>query len=75
MNEREIAGFMLGCFVGFQMTTSEIAMMFHKYGLDPHSDSVSACLQALRDHVGEERWRKGVRTIQVRATVPDGLFS
>ncbi len=75
MNEKEQADFVFGCFVGFCMTTSEIAIMFQKYGLDPNYDSAAACKQALREHVGEDRWKKGVRAIQNRAAVPDGLFN
>lgn len=63
MTKIEQIGFELGCFIGFQICSGELEMMLAKYGLSPES-SLPDCRQALRDHVGEERYQRGIRIIK-----------
>lgn len=66
MNETDQIGFEMGCLIGFNIDSDELDVMLEKYGLDRQRDSLQDCKNALRDHVGEECWTKGIRIIKSR---------
>lgn len=66
MNEQDKIGYTMGCAIGFDMDSDEVDSMLQKYGLDLERDSLLDCQRALRGHVGEERWKNGIRAIQAR---------
>lgn len=66
MTETDQIGFEMGCLIGFHIDSDELDLMLAKYGLDRRSSSLQECKDALRDHVGEGAYRKGVRRIKSR---------
>ncbi len=66
MNEQEQLNFAHICFSIFRMSTSDIEIMLMKYGVDPCRDSFSACMNVLREHVGEKCWQQKANLVQVQ---------
>ncbi len=75
MNEQEKNDFVLGCAVGFHMSSNEIDCFIQKYGLDLDRDPLMHCQNALRDHVGENVYERGNRKIAARKRMTNIYFN
>ena len=75
MDEKDQLGFTMGCAIGFDMDSDEIDIMLEKYGLRLNDNTLLECQEALKDHVGEERWKNGIRVIQSRTRVSKSEFN
>ena len=56
----------MGCAIGFDMDSDDIEAVLEAHGLTLEDD-ILECQKALREHVGEQRWRNGIRLIEARA--------
>ena len=65
MNDDLRTGFLMGCAIGFDMDSDDIETVLKAHGLTL-ADDILPCQQALREHVGEQRWRNGIHLIQAR---------
>jgi len=66
MTEREQESFLLGCAIGFDLEFQEVDAILKDRGLSVEGSSLMDCQLALRAHVGEDRWKNGIRIIQNR---------
>lgn len=64
MTKYEESGFLLGCLMGFDMESDQVEAMLKERNLIIENSSLIDCQLALREQVGEERWKNGVRAIQ-----------
>ncbi len=65
MNEKERAGFLMGMAIGFNKDSDEVEAILRKHDLT-FVDDLRSCQLAIRDHVGERRWKQGVGLIRQR---------
>lgn len=70
MDQKDQLGFVMGCLIGFDMDSDDLDVMLQKYGLTLNGSTLLECQEALRDHVGKERWQNGIRAIRARTRDP-----
>lgn len=66
MTEYDLAGFLLGCAIGFDMEVEEIESILAKQGLSTAGNTLLECQNALRLNMGEIPWQNGLKTIRSR---------
>jgi len=75
MNARDQIGFTMGCAFGFNLDSDEVDIMLQKYGLTIKDNTLLECQEALREHVGEERWKNGIKIIRSRTRESKSEFN
>lgn len=66
MTEYDLAGFLLGCAIGFDMDSDEIESVLAEQGLSTAKNTLLECQHALHLHVGQERFQNGLKAIRSR---------
>lgn len=70
MSEKEWAGFILGCAIGFDLDSEQVENILQAAQLGRNT-SLPVAQNAIRLHVGEARWESGIRLIQARMRPAD----
>lgn len=63
MNDNLWCGFLMGCAIGFDMDSDDVEIVLQKAGLSKEN-SITACQYAIKDHVGESKWKRGIAAIK-----------
>lgn len=64
MDDKSWSGFVIGCALGFDLDTEEVEAILKNARLDPAVNSLTACQYAIKDHVGEYAWKRGIAAIR-----------
>jgi hypothetical protein len=63
MNDDQWTGFLMGCAIGFDLDSDDVEAILTKARLSK-ANSLTACQYAIKNHVGEAAWKRGLAAIR-----------